>query len=141
MEDEIKTKSSLLTDYLSSIEEKENLISSLQQNFDSHVAALIQLQAEKKELNESLKQKDTELNNKMILIKTLEEQIAALTVHNETSIAETEKVTLFYYLFICFKFNFIYSLIFCVSFNFFFLFLSTIFFLLKNIYDEKYVFN
>lgn len=95
LEDEIKNKSVLLTDYLSSIEEKENLITSLQQNFDSHAAALMQLQSEKKELSESLKQKDSELNNKMTKIKTLEEKIATLTVHNESSIAETQKVTLF----------------------------------------------
>lgn len=119
LEDEIKNKSSLLTDYLSSIEEKENLISSLQQNFDSHAAALMQLQAEKKELNESLKQKDSELNNKMTKIKTLEEKIATLTVHNETSIAETEKVTLFCLFALIFSFLisyliFFFSLLFCL---------------------------
>lgn len=91
LEEEIKTKSGLLNDYLSSIEEKENLISSLQQTFDSHAASLSQLQTEKRDLNESLKQKDLELGDKSTKIKHLEEQISSLTTHNESAVAETEK--------------------------------------------------
>lgn len=92
LEEEIKSKSCQLNDYLSSIEEKENLISSLQQSFDSQAASVLQLQNEKKDLNESLKVKELELEQRDAKVKSLEEQIAVLTSKSESSFEETQKV-------------------------------------------------
>lgn len=92
LEEELKTKTCQIDEYFISVQEKENLLLSLQQNYDAQATTLSQLQNEQKDLNEMIKQKDIELEEKITKQKSLEDQIAALQSQNELQVAENEKV-------------------------------------------------
>ncbi|GFR17378.1 CAP-Gly domain-containing linker protein 2 [Trichonephila clavata] len=91
LSEELKSKVNLLKENEITIQEKDSKISTLDNNLESQTQQIVQLQNQNQILNQDLEQKILELNEKLKLQKSLEDEVASIKMQLESDIPKKEE--------------------------------------------------